>query len=102
MSKKLLAHALCAYIGTKSVLATTMTCGEYNEYRGWQMQKYYEDSLAWKNNPLFGWCAKNKKKELLIEKLFLPLGLKSRCFWGVHFPVLGIDEVMKIGEMVIF
>ena len=45
---------------------------------------------------------KNKKKELLIEKLFLPLGLKSRCFWGVHFPVLGVDEVMKIGEMVIF
>jgi hypothetical protein len=37
MSKKLLAHALCAYIGTKSVLATTMTRGEYNEYRGWQI-----------------------------------------------------------------
>ena len=35
MTKKLLAHALCAYIGTKSVLATTMTRGEYNEYRGW-------------------------------------------------------------------
>ena len=34
-----------------------------SEYRGWQMQKYYEDSLAWKNNPLFGWCAKNKKKD---------------------------------------
>ena len=36
MSKKLLAHALCAYIGTKSVLATTMTRGE-KEYRGWQI-----------------------------------------------------------------
>ena len=46
--------------------------------------------------------AENKKKYLLIEKLFIPLGLKSRCFWGVHFPVLGVDEVMKIGEMVIF
>ena len=34
-----------------------------SDYRGWQMQKYYEDSLAWKNNPLFGWCAKNKKKD---------------------------------------
>ena len=34
-----------------------------SEYRGWQMQKYYEDSLAWKTNPLFGWCAKNKKKD---------------------------------------
>ena len=37
MSKKLLALSLCAYIGTKSVLATTMTRGEYNEYRGWQI-----------------------------------------------------------------
>ena len=27
--------ALTAFIGTKSVLATTMTRGEYNEYRGW-------------------------------------------------------------------
>lgn len=26
---------MCAYIGTKSVLATTMTRGEYNVYRGW-------------------------------------------------------------------
>ena len=34
-----------------------------SDYRGWQMQKYYEDSLAWKTNPLFGWCAKNKKKD---------------------------------------
>ena len=32
-------------------------------YRGWQMQKYYEDSLAWETNPLYGWCAKNKKKD---------------------------------------
>ncbi|MDD6892540.1 MAG: transglycosylase domain-containing protein [Bacteroidales bacterium] len=32
-------------------------------YRGWQMQQYYEDSINWKNNPLFGWCLKNKKKD---------------------------------------
>ena len=31
--------------------------------RGWQMQKYYEDSLDWENNPLFGWCEKNTKKD---------------------------------------
>lgn len=31
-------------------------------YRGWQMQKFYEDSVAWRNDPLFGWCEKNKKK----------------------------------------
>lgn len=32
-------------------------------YRGWQMQKYHEDSLDWENNPLFGWCEKNTKKD---------------------------------------
>ena len=32
-------------------------------YRGWQMQKFYEDSLDWANNPLYGWCNKNKKKD---------------------------------------
>ncbi|MEG2573975.1 MAG: transglycosylase domain-containing protein, partial [Bacteroides sp.] len=34
-----------------------------SDYRSWQQQKYYEDSLAWINNPLYGWCAKNKKKD---------------------------------------
>ena len=34
-----------------------------SEYRGWQMQKYYEDSLDWERNPLFGWCEKNFKKD---------------------------------------
>ncbi len=32
-----------------------------SDYRGWQMQKYYEDSIAWEKNPLFGWCHKNSK-----------------------------------------
>lgn len=34
-----------------------------SNYRGWQMQQYYEDSLDWANNPLFGWCNKNRKKD---------------------------------------
>lgn len=32
-----------------------------SKYRGWQMQKFYEDSLDWETNPLFGWCEKNRK-----------------------------------------
>lgn len=36
---------------------------EKKNYRGWQQQKFYEDSVAWANDPLFGWCAKNKKKD---------------------------------------
>ncbi|GHT74709.1 penicillin-binding protein 1A [Bacteroidia bacterium] len=30
---------------------------EYNKY------KYLEDSLSWANNPLYGWCNKNKKSD---------------------------------------
>lgn len=33
------------------------------DYAKWQRQKYYEDSLSWETNPLFGWCEKNKKKD---------------------------------------
>lgn len=33
------------------------------DYRGWQSQKYYEDSIAWETNPLYGWCAKNQKPD---------------------------------------
>jgi penicillin-binding protein 1A len=29
----------------------------------WQKPKFREDSLAWENNPLYGWCNKNKKTD---------------------------------------
>lgn len=32
-------------------------------YRGWQMQQFYEDSIDWEINPLFGWCNKNTKAD---------------------------------------
>ena len=44
MSKKLLAVSMVAFIGTKSVLATTMTRGEYNHYRGWQIPENEDPS----------------------------------------------------------
>lgn len=34
-----------------------------DNYASWQEQKYYEDSLAWETNPLYGWCNKNKNKD---------------------------------------
>lgn len=34
-----------------------------SQYRGWQMQKFYEDSIDWVTNPLYGWCKKNYKKD---------------------------------------
>lgn len=36
---------------------------EKKNYRGWQMQKFYEDSIDWETNPLFGWCNKNEKPD---------------------------------------
>ncbi|MBO4590194.1 MAG: transglycosylase domain-containing protein [Bacteroidaceae bacterium] len=36
---------------------------EKKNYRGWQMQKWYEDSLDWATNPLYGWCNKNVNKD---------------------------------------
>ena len=30
-------------------------------YASWQDQKFYEDSIAWETNPLYGWCNKNRK-----------------------------------------
>ena len=32
---------------------------ERKNYRGWQMQQFYEDSIDWEQDPLFGWCNKN-------------------------------------------
>lgn len=34
-----------------------------SEYASWQGQKYYEDSLAWEQDPLYGWCNKHKKRD---------------------------------------
>jgi len=34
-----------------------------SNYASWQHQKFYEDSVAWEENPLYGWCNKNKKKD---------------------------------------
>lgn len=33
------------------------------DYKDWQRQQYYEDSLAWETDPLYGWCNKNQKKD---------------------------------------
>ena len=33
------------------------------KYAGWQKQQFYEDSLEWETNPLYGWCHKNTKND---------------------------------------
>ena len=44
----------------------------------------------------------NRKKEKLLEKLFLPVGLKCRKTWEYHFGVMGVDETMVLGELLIY
>lgn len=34
-----------------------------SKYASWQGQQYYEDSLAWETDPLYGWCNKNRKPD---------------------------------------
>ena len=34
-----------------------------SNYASWQGQQYYEDSLAWETDPLYGWCNKNTKPD---------------------------------------
>lgn len=32
-------------------------------YQSWQMDQYNADCYAWDNDPLYGWCKKNKKRD---------------------------------------
>ena len=34
-----------------------------SDYRGWEHQRYVDDSIAWEENPLFGWIEKNLKPD---------------------------------------
>jgi penicillin-binding protein 1A len=34
-----------------------------SDYPSWGYVKFYLDSLAWEQDPLFGWCRKNKKRD---------------------------------------
>lgn len=44
-------------------------------YEAWQYQQYFEDSLAWEEDPLYGWCNKNVNKEGIHYNLYTD-GLK--------------------------
>lgn len=46
-----------------------------SDYASWQNQKFYEDSLAWETDPLYGWCNKNRKRDGSTYNLYTD-GLK--------------------------
>ncbi len=43
---------------------------ERKNYASWQDQMFYEDSLEWVNNPVYGWCNKNVKPNGLKYDLY--------------------------------
>ncbi len=36
---------------------------ERADYPSWNMVRYHQDSINWENDPLYGWCNKNRKKD---------------------------------------
>ena len=61
------------------------------------MQKFYEDSLDWANNPLYGWCNKNTKKDgshynLYTDGLKIHVTLDSRM---QQYAEEAVDEHIK-------
>lgn len=48
----------------REYLRTSMTAKEpkRKNYASWQDNQFYQDSVAWATDPLYGWCNKNKKK----------------------------------------
>lgn len=56
-------EGLGAYV--REYLRRIMMAGKPNpaNYRDWQRQQYYEDSVMWATDPLYGWCKKNYKAD---------------------------------------
>ncbi len=48
---------------------------ERSNYASWNKQAFYDDSIAWETDPLYGWCNKNKKKDGSYYNLYTD-GLK--------------------------
>lgn len=36
---------------------------ERGNYASWQTQEFYDDSLAWETDPMYGWCNKHTKRD---------------------------------------
>ncbi len=54
---------LATYFREHLRLYMTAKKPDRSKYRGWQMQQYYEDSINWEQDPLYGWCNKNTKPD---------------------------------------
>lgn len=54
---------LAPYFRERLRIMMTAQKPDPEKYPKWQHQKYYEDSLAWETDPLYGWCNKNLKPD---------------------------------------
>lgn len=56
-------RGLATYL--REYIRITLTAPEpdRSRYASWQDQKFYEDSLEWATNPLYGWISKNRKPD---------------------------------------
>ncbi len=54
---------LATYFREYLRLIMTAKKPQRGNYASWQNQNYYEDSLSWETNPVYGWCNKNTNKD---------------------------------------
>jgi penicillin-binding protein 1A len=54
-------EGLAPYLREYLRLILTANKPDRNNYFAWQSQQFTDDSLAWENSPLYGWCNKNRK-----------------------------------------
>jgi penicillin-binding protein 1A len=50
--------------------ALTAQKPDKKNYAAWQNEQYYEDSLEWEANPLYGWCSKNPKPDGSLYNIY--------------------------------
>ena len=67
---------------------------EKSNYRGWQAQQYYEDSISWETNPLYGWCNKNTKKDGTHYNVYTD-GLKIHTTLNSHMQQYAEEAVYE-------
>lgn len=56
-------EGLAPYFRENIRLMLTAKKPERKNYPKWNQEQYRVDSTAWENNPVYGWCAKNKKAD---------------------------------------
>lgn len=65
----------------------------------------YLDRLKKRNIVLYVNYKKTKENRMkikLLTELFIPLDYKVRTMWENHVGVIGVEETLKIGEMIVF